>query len=734
MIIFYTEKDLWSKYDDGVQRVLRSYTPRENNGSSVWDTSRVYLSVAENFRSLVGGCGQMGLPKPVQLSEEILKSLPRLPCPLADLTKAPAKAGQTQVRVCLFNGGGGGLGDGILFAPALKILYQFLAGQGYEDIQLDVYSLLPYRTGVVMQGIPGVRVKPFPLTLADFVGYDYFADFSGLLEDEDFQTSHMTDFALLKMGFDSGQFPDRHKEPFLHIPAPEASVEYALAMERVIAQGRPLVAVVFSCTYTRSLPEEKAAELMKKLLPEYRPVVIMPPEIPAAPFFKKYNLAGKVADLSPFSTSFENYMNILAGLDAIISVDTSAVHIGAAFNKPTVALFNSIDKDLRTKYSPSVQVIQLEYEGQSCKAPCGLSKSSAYIQGTLANSTHLRMEFGYSCDEALDKDALLDQAIGEVGKIDYGADIDGQLEYIRKKYLERFGQYTAPCWSRLKSEQVVAVLKDVFRENMGKLPEICPVCLATGKLHRRIWKRKAGQIHCRHCQASMSLWGGETPTFFSGLSGKGSSAMHGEEEKFVYDVLGQVFHNRNPILWLKADGEDKGFLEVPVNVPGVVSATLSEARRAEGEFGAVVVAGAFEDVGNPHEIALELIAKLRTDGIFVLLTRNRDSLENMLGVWQEQCSGHHYISWTPATHWAFLDSLQLEPVWSGCSPLTWSQVKGCGGEVQPLFVSSQAVAGNTVEVSGEDMAQRIQTYVSPLLKKLQAAGRYLLSVGKKCEG
>lgn len=463
MHIFYSPQEFYSQYDDGRAYRILAHEPPQQEGGFVYNTARVYLTVTENLASLINVCHHNRLPEPVQLAEEFLQALPQHPRPLAEYVACPTRCDDHPLRICLFNGGGGGLGDGILFAPALKILAQFVRQQSGREVLLDVYSMLPARTGVVLRGIDGVKVRALPMSVEDFMTCDYWADFSGLIQDPEFQTSHFTDFVLKKMGFTPEAIPPAAKEPFLFLPPPAPEVDDALNAARNRAEGRLLVAVMFSCTLTRTLPEKTTAELILRLSGIYQPVLLLPPEIDSATFLTQFNLEGKVIDLSPVSTDFSRYMNLLAGMDAIVTVDTSAVHIGAALRKPTVAVFNSINKEYRITYSPTVHGIQMSYRGKNCQAPCGLSKSCAFVEGTLANGRPVRLEFGYACDEALDKGKILASIIAELQHMNFGGDFNSQLHEIHKKYLTVFASVAAPCWEALSLDQILSELAVLCR-------------------------------------------------------------------------------------------------------------------------------------------------------------------------------------------------------------------------------------------------------------------------------
>ncbi len=188
---------------------LLSYRPEIGK---TLDPFRVYLFLEETYYAMVNNCQSGGMKAPIVLVPEIVKTAPKAPLELKKYWQwqEPKQTSRKGLRVCLINGGGGGLGDAVMFAPALKILRRRLKEQnsGISDIRLDVFSSLSRRTEAIMGNISGVRVRPLPLTLHEFTGYDLYTDFSGMMLEESFAHTHMTDFALNQMGIEAATVED----------------------------------------------------------------------------------------------------------------------------------------------------------------------------------------------------------------------------------------------------------------------------------------------------------------------------------------------------------------------------------------------------------------------------------------------------------------------------------------------------------------------------------------------
>lgn len=444
--------------NDAPQIQLRAYRPEPG---TVLDLSRVYLFLEETYQAMHNSCKNCGLEHPIPLMPGIIEEIPDSPMELKNYWQSKDRL--TKVKICLINGGGGGLGDAVMFAPALKILAAHLKTQkGSKEVELDVFSVLPIRTGAILNGIPGVRVLPIPLTLQDFTGYDFYTDFSGMMQDESFNNTHMTDLALQQMGLDPAAVPDSSKSPHLpETPVPEV-VRAALSQARQAAGTRPLTAVIFTATKTRSMPADLAAAIMKEMLTMAQPVIIMPPGLDSKALMRRNRLEETAIDMSPVSKDFASYLAILNGMDIIISVDTSAVHLGAALGKPTIGIFSSIDHRLRVKYSNNVHPIQLSYTSKSCQAPCGLSKNRFYYQSTLSDGRPVSWDFGYSCSEAFDAKKMTSWLDDKLSQLDYSTSQAAKLDNIRREASERFTLESAPCWQNLKISTIMEKLMTII--------------------------------------------------------------------------------------------------------------------------------------------------------------------------------------------------------------------------------------------------------------------------------
>lgn len=278
----------------------------------------------------------------------------RLPSRTADLKKQIRNLQKKEVRVAVLSGAGTGIGDTLVGLTALTIARQHLE-RTFQRVHMDALvglhcfeSVLP-----VYSQSPAVNtVYPLPLTLADFRRYDAFFDTGGLMHRDDADRLPYVDFFLKLFGIDYWKINPAQKRNSIRL---RKEVVDELAGEFDVLRNKGDKLLLFHPTASgrlRSIPEEKIAGMMEAILAnsDYRIVTVVP-----VPFRHE-----RVVDLTEKSKSFQHLCYIVSRMDAIITVDTSIYHIADAFSVPTVALFTSIDPNLRVKYYPFVKGILLE--------------------------------------------------------------------------------------------------------------------------------------------------------------------------------------------------------------------------------------------------------------------------------------------------------------------------------------------------------------------------------------
>ncbi len=719
-------------YDDGSTLRFLAHDPRLTVNCHV-PPERVYFTLDETLHDVTRDCLRKKMDLPVILPDETVASWPGQPALLLEFLKHGAVTKGRMLKVCLVNGGGGGLGDGILFAPALDILSRRLFAMTGVRPLLVVYSILPGRTVAVLSGTPGVEVKAMPFSFAEFLTYDAQVDFTGMLADPGFQTMHTTDFVLKKLGIDPETVPAADKEPFLNLPNQiPAEVEAALALAR--SGGKSLVAIIPVSSYTRTMPEEKIAAIINALSGTYQPVVMYPEGLSPRPFLKRHGLLEKVTDLTPVSSTFTHYFALLAGMDAVVSVDTSAVHIGAALRKPTVALFNSINQEYRIKYSPTVRGIQLEYQGRVCQAPCGVSKSRAFLTGTLPNGRALRFECGYACDEAVDRDTIMSEAIAKLKAMVPTSDVEAVYTRVEQEMRDRLHARLSPCWQRLEVAEVVAALAETMARVHTTGSEPCPLCLTPGRHSRRGRILGVDRYRCSACRADFSL--SASCRGIEDLLAGPNIAPTPAEQQFLLSLLGPFLGGRGQVLvigskqqeWQVAwhqvlDCLQKDGLSLLMR-DGQSCLEKGELSK-DRPWDAVLLLDALPGLAAPREVVQGLLAGLDEQGQLVIVTANRQSF-GIVVPYFDVCS-----EWVLETHHRFVASLGLQVLWAGSTPVTWESLTAGLGGLPAVYVQTPEPESRIIELSGRELARPMQQYLARALRNITGHGRFIVSCTRK---
>jgi len=721
-------------FDDGSAHRFLACDPATQPEGATMDPTRIYLALRETLDSAKHLCQHAGIPLPVVLPDETLKALPRHPLPLTAFLEQAKANPPAKAAICLINGGGGGLGDGIMFAPALDILLRRLRALGVADIQLTLGTLLPGRTASILGSIPGVRVAAMPLSLADFLSHDAYVDFSGMLTDPAFDSTHMTDFALSRLGIDPVTVPAAEKEPFLNIVRPPASpVQAALALAHAEAAGKPLVAVVFVSAYTRTMPETQAAALIRTLAAKYRPALICPDWFDSNAFTQRHGLTAMVSDLSPASTGFGNYFALLAGVDAIVSVDTSAIHVGAALQKPTVAVFNSIRLETRITYSPTVQGIQLRFAGKHCQAPCGLSKARAYAEGQLANGQSFCFQCGYACDEAVDRGEILSEAVAAAQSLPPHRQTAEALETIRQTMADRFHERLAPCWAALDSATVESALTEVIAKCDEEHGRTCPAC-RSHRLQTRVGRYwGVDRFRCGSCHA-----------IFTPDAALRQDLPHpSASQPFPAMPLVNALLNTAGTVLL-ATGEKDGWQEeawaelLTTKVPRGQSRVWWDRRSCQtggamltGPYDAVAALCCLDSEEAPGEFLAHLVSCLRDGGLLLVAARNSQYLGHPVSNPRGVSSGRPQLGWERETLSAVVARHGLETVWLGSTPTAWQDIEAAAGLFPALTIQPPGHEDLSVRVEGRDLTELISTYMAHVLQSIRDHGQYWLCCARK---
>jgi len=288
---------------------------------------------------------------------------PGLPRPLdakawEEIGRAPADT----VRVLICNAFGAGYGDVLIGSAIVETLHRQIRAMGKTpqiDFLIHPYSFERERHFEVYKLNPYIHRLHFTtITLQQYKTYDYYSTSENYVRDPAFQRDDVYDFFLARLGLAAGQFDGRLK--LYPDRAVVEEVERLAQQWRAGAAGEPVLLINFFATPLRAVPRFKWSEFVHAFADEYRLafncdrseldrlrefLAELPPEIRA-----------RTIDLSEtIAKSFNHLIAVLYhAVDAVVSPDTSVIHVAGALGKPCVAIFFSVEPSTRLRYYRTV--------------------------------------------------------------------------------------------------------------------------------------------------------------------------------------------------------------------------------------------------------------------------------------------------------------------------------------------------------------------------------------------
>ena len=274
-------------------------------------------------------------------------------------------------RIAVINGFGGNLGDCTMGVSAFALVYKnylqkFLAT---NNATFSVEALLDmganrHNEQILLNSKLFDRITFINPTVADFMAYDAYFDFSGIIALPKYDELPTFDFYLWWMGVDYTQFADLQKRNFGQILFKEYQAVQNLLRDK---SGAKIFFNPKASVPLRTMPDEVAAEFIEKLLkikPDIK--IVIDREIFSEntkdfheknkKFFEKnkrvINLAGKI-------NSPEKFKALIAQMDGIISVNTYATHVADFCDIPCVQVCSVVPAEIYPYY-PFAEILNVE--------------------------------------------------------------------------------------------------------------------------------------------------------------------------------------------------------------------------------------------------------------------------------------------------------------------------------------------------------------------------------------
>lgn len=257
----------------------------------------------------------------------------------------PGKAPQP-LRLALINGFGTMLGDNLVGARALEIAVEHLRGVfGAVEIHAVLaWNARPGADGILSRSPVVTSMQTRSITLEALRQFDACWDFSSLLRMSGYDILPLIDFYLEHLGLDAALVPAAEKLPVLRLPD-DVRAESRLLFSK-IRKGRKLILLQGKAsTGLRSMPEPFFTRLLDDLLRETNAAIVLTQPLPGNVVAIEDKRVLHIEEWCASRT--ENFLSVFNEVDAVISVDTVALHAAAAARKPGVAVFAATSPELR---------------------------------------------------------------------------------------------------------------------------------------------------------------------------------------------------------------------------------------------------------------------------------------------------------------------------------------------------------------------------------------------------
>lgn len=266
---------------------------------------------------------------------------------------------QKKVTVAVMNAMSNAFGDHLIGCNAFGVFKKKLK-ETYPDKEFvfNFFQLNPLRHApITRQWKEEINtVGNMPARLDVFINHDAYIDLGGLILFQKFNDMAMTDFFLHALSVDLNTVTNEEKRLKFDLD-PKSKHIMGILDEyiRKRADGRPVMLMhTKSTTPIRSMTDKKAKKLIKDIISKSDYFVISTSDVKM-----KHD---RYMNITKFSQTINDFAAIISNVDAIVTVDTSTVHLADCFSKPTLSYFTCVDPKYRTPYYPFNKSVMLEKE------------------------------------------------------------------------------------------------------------------------------------------------------------------------------------------------------------------------------------------------------------------------------------------------------------------------------------------------------------------------------------
>lgn len=263
--------------------------------------------------------------------------------------------GTPEMKIGIVNAMSNAVGDHLIGMRAFEIWHnkicEMLPG---TKVTIALFQLNPHRLADITKLWANQinSLYMLPNNTGRLMEQNAFIDLGTLLLREGFDTEHMIDFFLKALSIDPNSVPPEEKR-MKYVVSEDTMARVTKMMRAIRTKGRPILLFHHKSTAPiREIEDCKARQIIRDIINNSDYFVI------SACGLEYQN--SRFLDVSSHSMTLDDFAGIISQVDGIVTVDTCTYHFADAFSIPTVALFSSIDPELRSKYYPYVKSIMYE--------------------------------------------------------------------------------------------------------------------------------------------------------------------------------------------------------------------------------------------------------------------------------------------------------------------------------------------------------------------------------------
>ncbi|MGZ5050779.1 MAG: glycosyltransferase family 9 protein [Methylobacter sp.] len=265
----------------------------------------------------------------------------------------PPEKRHEPIKLALINGVGTMLGDTLVGSTAVEIAARQLTA-AIGPIEIHAYAAWNCRPGVenILARSPAISyVQGSSISLDKLCSYDAYWDFSALLRMEGYNTLPLIDFYLKNLGIDPNSIDAAEKLPALRLLNAVVTEAKSLLTEK--SKGRKIVLIQGQAsTPIRSMPDAFLARLINDVLTQTDACVLLTQPLPEGLSDTQHERLIHFENWC--KPSVDHYLASVAMANAIISVDSLAIHAASAVRMPGIVIFTTLPPELRLTYAPQL--------------------------------------------------------------------------------------------------------------------------------------------------------------------------------------------------------------------------------------------------------------------------------------------------------------------------------------------------------------------------------------------